>query len=468
MSTSDSSAMIRNLGIAALLLAVPLFAQCDPPSPVTSFNQNLNNTVPVARAGADGEAALGVTLTLDGSSSYDPDGDEITYHWELDEAPEGSALLEAADPFAVNDTRNAGVTAVVPDMVGVYIFALTVEDPFEAFSERDYVIYNVSSTLQLPVADAGSNTTALEGAEVCLDGSDSWDPGGRELSYSWTMVATPQNSAVTSADLSAPDAVDPCFTPDAAGTFTVALTVSTDVAVSEPDFVFVAVGSTNQGPEAEAGVLNAFSCDFVQLDGTASTDPEGDTLNYSWDLLLVPIGSELPLGTAAFDDASAAQPAFYADVEGNYTVQLVVDDGESYSTPVFVELDLTQKTENQPPTVVTSPDAYFYSPGPTCQTDAYGNCTNCPTCTGRFLDMNAFGTSDPDGDPVTVTWAIQSGPAAAAVSPTEGMESTLDVPGPPGNCAGTTASLTVQVQVTATDCSGDTGVGYITVLHECN
>ena len=468
MTTASPARFGKLLLGACMLLALPLLARCATPT-LTNLggNQNLNNTNPVARAGADGQAPLGVNLPLNGTSSYDPDGDEIVFHWSVDQAPEGSALAETDNPFAVNDDRNAGITAVVPDVEGVFIFALYVEDPSGAVSDKDYVIFEVESTLQLPIADAGSNQASLEGSQVCVDGSASWDPSGLEIAYSWTVVATPDTSSVTVGSLSDATAVAPCFTPDAPGTFTLALVVDNGLVVSEPDFVFVAAGSTNQGPVAIGTVVNAASCDFVKLSAITSTDPEGDPLNYSWDILLVPQDSTVLIGDAAFDDPSAAEPEFYADVEGEYTVQLVVNDGEAYSTPVFIELELTQKETNDVPIVVVSPDAYFYEPSPTCSTDAYGNCTNCPNCSTASLPVNASGTADPDGDPLSVSWSIISGPSGAGLAEEFGMESTVSIPGPPGSCTAVTNSYTVVVRATATDCSGDSGSRDITIVYDC-
>ena len=453
---------------ASILLALPLLARCAAPT-LTNVggDLNLNNTAPVARAGDDGEAPLGVNLSLDGTGSYDPDGDEIVFHWSVDQAPEDSALATTENPFAVNDDRNAGITAVVPDVEGVFIFALYVEDPSGSVSDKDYVIFEVASTLQLPIADAGPNQASLEGSEICVDGSSSWDPSGREIAYSWTVVATPDTSSVTTGDLTDAAAVSPCFTPDAPGTFTLALVVDNGLATSEPDFVFIAAGSTNQGPTAVGGVLSAFSCDFVELTGVDSVDPEGDALNYSWDVLLVPQDSEVPLGAAAFDDATSATPRFYADVEGEYTLQLVVNDGEAYSTPVFLELDLTQTEVNEPPIVVVSQDAYFGQASPTCSTDAYGNCTNCPNCDPRTLAVTAAGTTDPDDDPLTISWSIASGPSGASVDEETGWENTVSVPGPPGSCNATINTYTIVVRATATDCAGATGYRDITILYEC-
>ena len=52
------------------------------------------NQSPQAVVGADTEADAGATVTLDGSGSYDPDGDALTYSWQ--EAGDGNCGLSLA------------------------------------------------------------------------------------------------------------------------------------------------------------------------------------------------------------------------------------------------------------------------------------------------------------------------------------------------------------------------------------
>src|SRR6056297_1170454 len=81
------------------------------------------NTAPVADAGADQTVTAGDTVNLDGSASFDDDGDTLTYSWAFVSVPEGSeASLTNAD------TVGATFTA---DLVGDYVVELVVNDGTE-------------------------------------------------------------------------------------------------------------------------------------------------------------------------------------------------------------------------------------------------------------------------------------------------------------------------------------------------
>jgi glucose/arabinose dehydrogenase len=59
----------------------------------------------------------------------------------------------------------------------------------------------------------------------------------------------------------------------------------------------------------------------VTFDGTASSDPDGDTLTYAWDLD----------GDGAYDDSTAPRPTHTYPTAGTYRVQLEVTDGSGAS-----------------------------------------------------------------------------------------------------------------------------------------
>lgn len=64
--------------------------------------------------------------------------------------------------------------------------------------------------------------------------------------------------------------------------------------------------------------------DTVSLNGSASADPDGDTLQYAWTFTQQPSGS-----TAQLLSATVAQPQFTADKAGDYLIRLEVSDGQA-------------------------------------------------------------------------------------------------------------------------------------------
>jgi K319L-like, PKD domain/Glucodextranase, domain B len=86
----------------------------------------------------------------------------------------------------------------------------------------------------------------------------------------------------------------------------------------------------NAGPDQTSGVQVS---DAVLLDGSASNDPDGDALTYSWSLTTVPADS-----IAALSDSSSDKPSFDADKAGTYVAQLVVNDGNTDSAPAAVSV----------------------------------------------------------------------------------------------------------------------------------
>jgi hypothetical protein len=73
--------------------------------------------------------------------------------------------------------------------------------------------------------------------------------------------------------------------------------------------------------------------DLVWLDGSNSYDMNNDVLSYQWEFVSTPSGSNTPLY-----NATMMSPYFEVDVEGAFTIQLVVDDGMTASLPDTVDI----------------------------------------------------------------------------------------------------------------------------------
>ncbi|MDO8263535.1 MAG: PKD domain-containing protein [Gallionella sp.] len=80
----------------------------------------------------------------------------------------------------------------------------------------------------------------------------------------------------------------------------------------------------NIAPVSNAGQLqNIMTGALVTLNGSASTDANGDLLTYSWTLTSKPASS-----TATLAGSTSAAPTFTADVAGTYVALLTVSDGK--------------------------------------------------------------------------------------------------------------------------------------------
>src|SRR5690606_6135896 len=135
------------------------------------------NSAPTANAGNSLSVATGTVVTLDGRSSYDPDGDALTFRWSLSSRPDGShADLSAssiARPF------------FIADVPGSYVALLVVKEGKVDSAPATVVV--TPATDVPPVANAGADRNVEVGTRVTLDGRASSDANGDALTNSWTL-----------------------------------------------------------------------------------------------------------------------------------------------------------------------------------------------------------------------------------------------------------------------------------------
>ena len=153
-----------------------------PPDEVWVIVNSQTNRVPTADAGEDQTVTEGDTVRLNGSGSFDADGDALSYAWSQVDGPE-TVLLEGAA------TVQAQFEASEP---GIYEFQLVVHDGEVASGPNSVTVTVESSGNQAPIAEIQDADPVVPGDWVTLDGSGSYDPDQDSLTYSWSQTGGPQ------------------------------------------------------------------------------------------------------------------------------------------------------------------------------------------------------------------------------------------------------------------------------------
>jgi hypothetical protein len=203
-------------------------------------NVTQGNAPPEANAGKHQTVVGSEIVMLDGSGSTDRDDGIASYEWEQ----------ISGTPVTLVAPSDMQPTFVVPNVDSKgesLIFELTVTDQ-GGLRSRDRCVVNVRASNEPPTAHAGPGLNVRPGAKVLLDGSDSADPDGAIVSYTWRQTS---GQPVT---LSDPEAVKPTFVaPDTDGSFevlTFELTVTDAGGLSHTDRVSITVTGDSTGKES--------------------------------------------------------------------------------------------------------------------------------------------------------------------------------------------------------------------------
>jgi hypothetical protein len=179
------------------------------------------NQTPVANAGASQTANEGVSVTLNGTASSDPDGNIASYSWTQTSGP----------VVTLQNANTATPSFTTPHQAGTLKFALTVTDNEGATASSTTQVTVVN---QAPVANAGPDQSVKYNAIVNLDGRASHDADGSIVSYRWLQTGGP---AVT---LAGATTATPSFrAPHADAHLSFALTVTDNEGAQATDTVNV-------------------------------------------------------------------------------------------------------------------------------------------------------------------------------------------------------------------------------------
>jgi len=251
------------------------------------------NKSPVADAGPPVIGTSGSPVSFDASGSSDSDGEIVRYDWNF-----GDGV----------DVQNAGPTpSHTYGAAGNYTPYVTVTDD-GGKSNIDTTSAAIDAANLPPTADAGGSYSGVVGLEVIFDGSASEDAEGPITSYEWNFGDGTTGTGAT---------VSHVYTN--AGTFTAVLGVTDEGGLTGTDMAQVTVVAGNQPPVADpGGPYDGVANEPVSFDGSGSSDPEGEPLQYDWDF------GDGKTGTAA-------TPSHTYTAAGSYVVTLTVTDDQGVS-----------------------------------------------------------------------------------------------------------------------------------------
>lgn len=188
-----------------------------------------------------------------------------------------------------------------------------------------------------PVAMAGNDRVARVGQSLRLDPEGTYDANGDRLEAVWSISSFPPGSTDPSvneddlATLNEDDSGRFVFTPNVSGYYSIQLSVEDEDGAQSTDIVNVyAAPSDGSGNPLEANIRPVANAGFDQLttigeptilDGSRSSDINGDMLSYRWSILSKPADS-----FSVLENASAPIANLIPDTDRTYILQLAVTD----------------------------------------------------------------------------------------------------------------------------------------------
>ncbi len=154
-----------------------------------SITVTADDSAPVANAGEDQTVEDCTSINLDCSGSTDPDGDALTYSWEVQSKPAGSTATAAA--FS---DRTAQRPTFWADVAGTYVLSCAVSDGSNwATPDRVTLVASERAFNTRPAAYAGAAVVVDGGSATCVEDGyvyDCEDCAGQTLTLGTDASAT--------------------------------------------------------------------------------------------------------------------------------------------------------------------------------------------------------------------------------------------------------------------------------------
>jgi subtilisin family serine protease/PKD repeat protein len=269
-----------------------------------SLTVSVPNRAPLASFTAPAQVQRNQAVRLDGSASYDPDADGLTYSWTANGVSIGNGAVSFEHAFTTS---------------GSYTVTLTVSDG----TASDTVSQTITVTNSAPSASISGPNMANRVDPVTFV-ANAQDADGDVLSYLWKLngqtVGTASSLTHKFSILGANNLE--LYVADGDGQTVVKQTVVVE----------------NLGPSANAGPdQNVAQGATVTLDGAASSDPDGGINGYFWKQIA---GPSVSLYSAGASKVSFKAPKVrgWEIVALTFELTVVDSDGASASDQVIVHV----------------------------------------------------------------------------------------------------------------------------------
>ena len=314
-------------------------------------------------------------MTFSGAAA-DPSGSPVSVVWDFGDGTTSTVLAPGAHTYAAAGTYT--VTMTSRNSMGM----MDPNPPSCTITVQPAAANQApAGTITLPASDTG-----LTPGQSVTFVATATDPDGDPVTVLWDFGDGTSSTALA----------PPAHAYNTAGTYHVTLTATDSHGLADPTpatlTVTVQAVAANLAP---AGVISAPAANAtitagqsVSFTGTAS-DPNGDAVTVRW-----------TFGDCATSTALSPGAHVYA-AAGTYTAKLVATDVHGLADPAPPTRTITVQAvaANLPPTgVITAP------------------ASNVTITAGQSVSFSGT-ASDPNGDPVTVSWNFGDGATSTALAP---------------------------------------------------